>query len=147
MATYSCHWLIMGKNENWHLLLSQCRYLNFLQKCFLISPLRFIWILSKSLNLIDCHSNIKDKFSKHYSKINSSEAVRGIKLKLCRIVSKNGLYKICFYCCCSSTLVAMAKYIQKSSSQKLCINVCVIILYINCVFIAVAHVVSLLWQL
>ena len=26
MATYTCHWLIMGKNENWNLLLSHCRY-------------------------------------------------------------------------------------------------------------------------
>ena len=26
MAAYSCHWLIMWKNENWHLLLSHCRY-------------------------------------------------------------------------------------------------------------------------
>ena len=30
---------------------------------------------------------------KQYSKINSSEAVWGIKLKLCRIVSNNILYK------------------------------------------------------
>ena len=63
--------------------------------------------LSKSLNLIGCHGNIKGKFSKKYSKIFSSEAVRGMKLKLCR-------------------------------------NVCVIILYTNHVFIAVAPVVSLL---
>ena len=57
------------------------------------SPLRVIWILSKSLNLIGCHGNIKGKFSKKYSKIDSSEAVWGIKLKLCRIVSNNSLYK------------------------------------------------------
>ena len=42
-------------------------------------------------------------------KINSSEAVWWIKLKLCRIVSKISLYKnVIFHCCCSSTLVAMA---------------------------------------
>ena len=35
-----------------------------LQKCFLSSPLRFIRILSKSLNLIGCHGNIKGKFLK-----------------------------------------------------------------------------------
>ena len=28
MAAFSCHWLIMRKNENWHLLLSHCRYLD-----------------------------------------------------------------------------------------------------------------------
>ena len=70
-----------GKSGNWQFLLSHCRYLDFfLQKCFLCSPLRFIWILSKSLNLIGCHGNIKGKFSKKYSKIFSSE---GMKLKLC----------------------------------------------------------------
>ena len=52
----------------------------FLQKCFLSSPLRFI--LSISLNLIGCHGNIKGKFSKHYSKVFSSEAIRGMKLTL-----------------------------------------------------------------
>ena len=30
MTTYNCHWLIMWKNENWHLLLSHCRYLNLI---------------------------------------------------------------------------------------------------------------------
>ena len=41
------------------------------------------------------------------------------------------------------------KNIQKSSSQKLklCINVYDISLCIKCVFIAVAHVFSLIWQL
>ena len=34
----------------------------------------------------------------------------------------------------------------RATKLKLCINVCVSILYINCVFIAVAQVVSLLWQ-
>ena len=49
-------------------------------------------------------------FRNKYSKIFFSEAIRGMKLKLC-------------------------------------INVYDISLYINCVFIAVAHVFSLLWQL
>ena len=40
------------KSGNWQFLLFHCRYLDFLQKCFLGSPLRFIWILSKKLNLI-----------------------------------------------------------------------------------------------
>ena len=38
---------------------------------------------SKSPNLIGCHGNIKGKFPKKYSKIFSSEAVMGMKLKLC----------------------------------------------------------------
>ena len=96
MATYSFHWLIMGKSGNWQFLLSHCRYLDFFNRNVSCSPLRFIWILSRSLNLIGCHGNIKGKFSKKYSKINSSEAVWGIKLKLCRIVSNNSLYKNCF---------------------------------------------------
>ena len=96
-----------GKSGNWQFLLSHCRYLDFfLQKSFLSSPLRFIWILSKSLNLIGCHGNIKDKFSKNYSKIFSSEAIRGMKVKLS-------------------------------------IHVHDISLYINCVFIVAARVVSL----
>ena len=53
---------------------------------------------------------IKGKFSKKYSKIFSSEAVRGMKLKLF-------------------------------------IHVHAISLYINCVFIVIAHVLLLLWQL
>ena len=65
MAAYSFHWLITGKSGNWQFLLPHCIYLVFffffffffLQKCFLSCPLRFIWILSKSLNLIGCHGN------------------------------------------------------------------------------------------
>ena len=41
--------------------------------------------------------------------INSSEAIWGIKLKLFRNVHSTSLYKtIVFFCCCLSTLVAMA---------------------------------------
>ena len=41
--------------------------------------------------------------------MNSSEAIRGIKLKLCRIVYNISLSKIiAFYCHCISALVAMA---------------------------------------
>ena len=47
------------------------------------SPPRFRQLLSKSLYLFGCYSNIKDKFSKKYSKIFFSEAVRRMKLKLC----------------------------------------------------------------
>ena len=69
----------------------------FLQKCFLSSPLRFIWILSKLLNLFGCHGNIKGQFLKKYSKIFSSEAVRGMKLKLCIHVHDISLYINMFY--------------------------------------------------
>ena len=36
----------------------------FLQKCLLSSPLRFISLLSKSLNLIGCQGDKKGKFRK-----------------------------------------------------------------------------------
>ena len=42
MATYSSHRLIMGKIEICDFFLSQWRYLDFLQKCLLSSPLCFI---------------------------------------------------------------------------------------------------------
>ena len=69
-----------------------------LQKCSLSSPLPNIWILSKLLNLIGCHGNHrKDKFVKKYSKIISSEAIRGMKLKLCRNVHNISLYRKSFF--------------------------------------------------
>ena len=37
-TTYSCHWLIMGKNEDWHLLPSHF-LTKLLQKCSLSGPL------------------------------------------------------------------------------------------------------------
>ena len=79
-----------------------------IQKCFWSSPLPTIWILSKSLILTGCHGNRRLNFRKQYSKIFFSEAIMGMKLKLC-------------------------------------INVHNISVYINYVFIVVAHVLSLLW--
>ena len=68
---------------------------NVLQKCFSSSPLLNIQILSKPLNMIGCHGNRKDKFSKKkYSKIISSKAIKGMKLKLCRNVHNISLYKL-----------------------------------------------------
>ena len=83
--------------------------------------------------------------------------------KFYRDVSGVVLYKPYEFCPnCWFWLVAMAtemlnfrkKYskiffseVIRGMKLKLCINVCVIMLYINCVFIAVVHVVSLLWQL
>ena len=100
-----------GENENWPLLLCHCRYSdkNTLQKCSLRSPLPNISFLSKPLNLIGFHDNQKAKFEKKYSKIISSEAIRGIKLKLFGNVYNISLYKYgVFDCRCSCTFVAMA---------------------------------------
>ena len=60
MATYSSHRLIMGKEEIDNFFLSRCGYLYFfLQKCLFSSPLRFIRLLSKSVNLIGCRGGKK----------------------------------------------------------------------------------------
>ena len=84
MATYNWHWPIMEKVEiGIFCCLIADILTNIIQKCSLSSPLQFIWILSKSLNLIGSHGNIKGKFSKKYSKIFSSKAIKGMKLKLC----------------------------------------------------------------
>ena len=80
---------------------------NVSQKHSLSSPLPNISFLSKLLNLIGCHKRLN--LWKKYSKFISSEAIRGIKLKLCRNVHNIRLCK-------------------------------------NGIFIAVAHVLSLLWQ-
>ena len=111
MATYSFCWL-NGKSWIWHFLLSYCRYMYlefFLQKCFFSSPLWFMWIVSKLLNLIGHHGNRNGKFSKKYSKIFSSEIVREMKLKLCNHVHDISFYiEYVFYCCCRCTFLAMA---------------------------------------
>ena len=64
MATYSSHRLIMEKEEidNFFCLIGDI--FNFiLQKCLLSSPLRFIQLLSKSVNLIGCLGGKKGRFS------------------------------------------------------------------------------------
>ena len=64
MATYSSQTLIMGKEEIDNFFLSQWGYLIlFLQKCLLNSPLHFIRLLSKSVNLIGCRGSKKGQFS------------------------------------------------------------------------------------
>ena len=64
MATISSHRLIMGKEEIDYFFLSHWGYLEFfLQKCLLSSPLRFIRLLSKSVNLIGCRCGKKGQFS------------------------------------------------------------------------------------
>ena len=76
-----------------------------LQKCSLSSPL--LKILSKTLNLIGCHGNRKAKFAKKYSKIISSEAIRGMKLKLCRNDHNVSLYKIYFFIAVAHLLLSL----------------------------------------
>ena len=76
---------------------------NILQKCFLSSPLTNISFLSKPLNLIGYHGNRTANLAKNKNKkIISSEAIRGIKLKLCRNLHNINRYKNgVFYCRCS----------------------------------------------
>ena len=54
MATYSSYRLIMGKEEiNEFFCLIEDIWIFFLQKCLLSSPIFFLRLLSKPLNLID----------------------------------------------------------------------------------------------
>ena len=64
MATYSSHRLIMGKEDidNFFCLIGDILDF-FLQKCLLSSPLRFMRLLSKSVNLIGCRRGKKGQFS------------------------------------------------------------------------------------
>ena len=66
MATYSSHRLIMGKEEidNFFCLIGDI-WKFFLLKCLLSSPLRFIRLLSKSVNLIGCQRGKKVNFRKN----------------------------------------------------------------------------------
>ena len=59
------------ENENWHLLLFQCRYFDeSVLKVFVerSGPLPSIYFLSKPLNLIGCHGNQKAQFEKKKKK-------------------------------------------------------------------------------
>ena len=58
MATYIFHRHIMGKvKSDICFCLNEDIWKMFLQKYFLGSPLLFIWLLSKSLNLIGCQGD------------------------------------------------------------------------------------------
>ena len=63
MATFSSHRLIMGKEEidNFFCLNGDI-WKKILQKCLLSSPLHFIRLLSKSVNLIRCRRGKKGQF-------------------------------------------------------------------------------------
>ena len=96
MATCTCHWIIREKVETGiYCCLTADIFIKVLQKWCLRSPLPIIRILYKPLNLIGWHGNRKAKFAKKCSKI-FSEAVRGMKLKLCRNFHNISLYKIVF---------------------------------------------------
>ena len=64
MATYISHRLIMGKVKVHNFFSPNGDIWNlFLQKCFLSRPpLSFIWLLSRSLNLIGYQDDKKGKF-------------------------------------------------------------------------------------
>ena len=63
MATYISLRLIMGKEEIDIFFCFIGDIWNFvLQKCLLSSPLRFVQLLSKSVNLIGCRRSKKGKF-------------------------------------------------------------------------------------
>ena len=112
MATYSSHRLIMGKEEidNFFCLIGDI-WNFFLQKCLLSSTLRFIRLLSKSVNLIGCRRGKKGQFSYKCLKIYFSETIRGMKPKLGIHAKDISLYKSCvFYSGQIRTLVAMETY-------------------------------------
>ena len=91
-----------------------CRFIEdieilFLHKSLLSSPPRFRQVLSKSLYSFGCYKNVKGNFSKKYSKIFFSEAVKRKKLKLCiHAYDISNYIFFCFYCPCPTTLVAIA---------------------------------------
>ena len=66
MATYICHIHVLKMVKvkiDIFFCLNEDTDLEFIyQKCLLSSPLRFIWLLSKSLNLIGYQGDKKSKF-------------------------------------------------------------------------------------
>ena len=93
-----------GKSENWDWLLFHCRYFEksftVLHQAYHFSPNLSVWSVATTSERLNLRKYIK--------KINS-EAIRGIKMKLCRIIHNIIRYKkTVFYCHCLSTLVAMA---------------------------------------
>ena len=66
VATYSCHWLIVGKNENWHLLLSADIWQKFYRNFPFVQTSEFDWqpkgwILDKILKNHLLRSHKEDK--------------------------------------------------------------------------------------
>ena len=114
MAIYNCHYLKWEKIELAFIAISlqifwRIFYRNvpweFLYRPYEFCPNRWIWLVAMATERL----NLRKK----YSKIIFSEAIRGMKLKLCRNVHNISLYKS----------------------------------YVFFFFVAVAHVLSSLWQL
>ena len=130
------YYYIMGKVEiGIYFCVTTDILTNVLLKCFLGSPLPTIWILSKSLILIGCHGNRKAKFStkKYIQKSFFSEAIRGMKLKLCINVHDISLYinciffvslLMCFRCYGNSNIPYTCSYNGKSGNWHLFLCYC-----------------------
>ena len=69
----------------------------FLQKCLLSSPLRFICLLSKLLNLFECKATKRVNFRKKMFNIFFSKTIRWIKLILSMYVYDIILYINCVF--------------------------------------------------
>ena len=105
MANFNFHRLNNGKSESRPLFLSHCRYFDkSFSEMFLASTKHMNFVQTAEFDWLPWHR--KYKFGK---KIKKSEAIRGMKLKLCRNVHNISLY-ICFYyyCSCFCAFVAMA---------------------------------------
>ena len=98
-------YFIMGKEEiGIYFCLTVDILTKVLQNCSLSSPLPTVCILSKPLTLLV--ANRKAKLKNVYTKIFFSEAIRGVKLKLCKNVHDTGLYIFFFYYRCSCAFLA-----------------------------------------
>ena len=69
MATYSSHRLMMGKEEIDHFFFLIVDICIFLQKFSFSSSLRFIRLLSKSVNLIGCRGGKRVDFLKMFKNL------------------------------------------------------------------------------
>ena len=120
-----------GKNVNWYLLLSHCRYFGKKnQKCLLNGTI-FVQTPKNSLVVMAMKMLICEKiFKKIKKKINSSEAIKGINLKLCRNGHSVSLYKKhCFLLPLLMLFVAMATsnfYRLIMGKMKIGFNCCLI---------------------
>ena len=111
MATWSFHWLTMGKVkiEIYCYLIADILtkfYRNIpgvvLYKPYEFCPNRWFWLVAMATEVLNFRK-------KKYSEIFFSEVIRRMKLKLCINVFVIILYINCvFYCCCACGFVAMA---------------------------------------
>ena len=95
MVAYSSHRLIyiMGKEKNNHFFLSHWEYFDFfLHKCILSSFLSYIWLLSKSVNLIGCRGGEKGHVSETKFLIYLNGILR--KYRQCSLVLSDTLYSM-----------------------------------------------------